>query len=143
MITDAEDLLPILLATDTALRQEWHTFYKLKEDPRITKIGRWLRKTSLDEFPQFWNVLCGKMSVVGPRPLSPEEVMRHVEGAAPKILQMPPGITGLWAASGRSEIPYPERIFLEEQYIDQQTFSLDLWIVIKTAVSVIRCRGAC
>jgi undecaprenyl-phosphate galactose phosphotransferase len=142
MVEGAESMLPVLLASNSALSHEWKTFYKLKEDPRITAVGKWLRKTSLDEIPQFWNVLKGEMSIVGPRPLSQEEISSHLKGRSKKILSLRPGITGLWAISGRSEIPYDKRISLEEQYIDCHNFSLDLAIIAKTAISMFLPRGA-
>jgi exopolysaccharide production protein ExoY len=142
MVEGAESMLPVLLASNSALLHEWKTFYKLKEDPRITTVGKWLRKTSLDEIPQFWNVLRGDMSIVGPRPLSQEEVALHLKGRSQKILSLRPGITGLWAISGRSEIPYDQRISLEEQYVDSRNFTLDLAIIAKTAVSMVKPKGA-
>lgn len=142
MVEGAEKLLPVLLASNSSLHHEWKTFYKLRSDPRITAVGKWLRKTSLDELPQFWNVLRGEMSVVGPRPLSQEEVTLHLKEKKQKLLSFRPGITGLWAVSGRSEIPYAKRIALEEEYIDRNSFWLDLSIVGKTAVSIFLPRGA-
>jgi len=142
MVEGAESMLPVILASNSALSHEWETFYKLKEDPRITAVGKWLRKTSLDEIPQFWNVLKGDMSIVGPRPLSQEEISYHLKGRSKKILSLRPGITGLWAISGRSEIPYEQRISLEEQYVDRHNFPLDFAIIAKTALSMFLPRGA-
>jgi exopolysaccharide production protein ExoY len=142
MVEGAEKLLPVLLASNNSFLHEWNTFYKLKSDPRITAVGKWLRKTSLDEIPQFWNVLRGEMSIVGPRPLSQEEVASHLRGPSKKILSLRPGITGLWAISGRNEIPYDRRITLEKHYVETRSFFLDLAIIAKTAVSMFVPKGA-
>ena len=114
MVTNADEILQELLATDPDARHEFETTYKLKKDPRITWIGRFLRVTSLDEFPQFWNVLKGDMSVVGPRPLVPEELPmygRHIR----RVLTVRPGVTGLWQVSGRNNIPYDRRVLMEDR----------------------------
>lgn len=142
MVIDAEEKLQLLLSSNNALMQEWQTYYKLKEDPRITPVGRWLRKTSLDELPQFWNVLWGDMSIVGPRPLSKAEIEEYVKDRAPKLLSVRPGLTSIWAVSGRSEISYPERLLLEEQYVDQSSLSLDLALIGKTFLSMLFPKGA-
>ena len=105
--------------------------FKLKDDPRITKIGKFLRLTSLDELPQFWNVLKGDMSVVGPRPLVPEELPKY--GSRMKqVLSIRPGITGLWQVSGRNDIPYPRRVQIDVYYVNARSWLLDLWIILKT-----------
>ncbi|MEG3975099.1 sugar transferase, partial [Microcoleus sp. herbarium8] len=118
------------------LRQEFEDNFKLKKDPRITWIGRFLRMTSLDEFPQFWNVLKGDMSVVGPRPLVEEELPkygRHIN----KILTIRPGITGLWQVSGRNDIPYPQRVQIDLYYAKDKNLWMDMWILFKTIGVVI------
>lgn len=131
MVSNADEILMQMMETSPQIRQEFKANFKLKKDPRITLIGRFLRITSLDEFPQFWNVLKGDMSVVGPRPLVSEELPkygRHIE----EILTIRPGITGLWQVSGRNDIPYPRRVKIDLHYVKFRNFWLDLWIVIKT-----------
>ncbi|NEO26296.1 MAG: sugar transferase [Kamptonema sp. SIO4C4] len=113
------------------LHQEFQENYKLKQDPRITPIGKFLRLTSLDELPQFWNVLKGDMSVVGPRPLVKNELPCYGRYMA-KVLQVKPGITGLWQVSGRNDIPYPLRIKIDVYYASYRTAVLDLFIIFKT-----------
>lgn len=142
MVVNAEEQLQVLLTSNNALMQEWNTFYKLKEDPRITPTGKWLRKTSLDELPQFWNVLKGDMSIVGPRPLSQTEIEEYVKDKAPKILSLRPGLTSIWTVSGRSKISYPERLLLEEQYVDKRSFLLDLILIGKTLITMLFPKGA-
>ena len=136
MVINADKMLLELIETSPQMRQEFEDNFKLKQDPRITRIGRFLRLTSLDEFPQFWNVLKGDMSVVGPRPLVAEELPcygRHID----KVLTTKPGITGLWQVSGRNDIPYSRRILIDVYYAKFHNFWLDLWIIIKTIRVVI------
>lgn len=136
MVTNADEILLELMETSPQIRQEFADNFKLKQDPRITKIGRFLRLTSLDEFPQFWNVLKGDMSVVGPRPLVAEEL--HMYGShIDTVLTIKPGITGLWQVSGRNDIPYSRRIQIDLYYVKFHNFSLDLWVVIRTIGVVI------
>ncbi|KAF3891045.1 MULTISPECIES: undecaprenyl-phosphate galactose phosphotransferase family protein [Nostocales] len=131
MVTNADEVLVQIMETSPHLRDEFETNFKLKHDPRITKIGRFLRITSLDEFPQFWNVLKGDMSVVGPRPLVKEELPKY--GCyIDQILTIRPGITGLWQVSGRNDIPYPRRIQIDLHYVKFRNLWLDLWIIVKT-----------
>ena len=130
MVNNADEMLHDLMA-DPQIRSEFEDNFKLKQDPRITKIGHLLRITSLDEFPQFWNVLKGDMSVVGPRPLVVEELPRYGR-YIDKVLTIKPGITGLWQVSGRNDIPYPKRIQMDVYYVSFNNFWMDLWIVIKT-----------
>lgn len=131
MIENADQVLAELMADDPYLRQEFEANFKLKEDPRITWIGKFLRATSLDEFPQFWNVLKGDMSIVGPRPLVPEELEKY-GNSIDKVLTVRPGITGLWQVSGRNDIPYPQRVRIDVYYANNHSWFLDLWIVFKT-----------
>ena len=131
MIPDADRVLLEMIAQSDELRQEFSENFKLKADPRITKIGRFLRTTNLDEFPQFINVLKGEMSVVGPRPLVPEELERYGKNID-RVLTIRPGITGLWQVSGRNDLPYDERIQIDVNYVNHRNFWLDLLIVLKT-----------
>ena len=143
MVKNADERLLDMMATSSQMRQEFEDNFKLKHDPRITWIGKFLRLTSLDEFPQFLNVLKGDMSVVGPRPLVPEELSkygRHID----KVLTIKPGITGLWQVSGRNDIPYPQRVQIDVYYVNSRNFWLDLWVIVKTVgvVIVIKNNGA-
>jgi lipopolysaccharide/colanic/teichoic acid biosynthesis glycosyltransferase len=131
MIPNADRLLDEMMAESEDLRQEFSENFKLKQDPRITKIGKLLRMTNLDEFPQFINVLKGEMSVVGPRPLVPEEIERYGT-AIDRILTISPGVTGLWQVSGRNDIPYADRIRIDVRYVKRRNLWLDLQIVLKT-----------
>ncbi|MFM2304972.1 MAG: hypothetical protein RLZZ135_2384 [Cyanobacteriota bacterium] len=131
MIPNADRLLDQMMAESEDLRQEFSENFKLKQDPRITKIGKLLRMTNLDEFPQFINVLKGEMSVVGPRPLVPEEIERYGT-AIDRILTISPGVTGLWQVSGRNDIPYADRIRIDVRYVKRRNLWLDLQIVLKT-----------
>ncbi|MBD2123709.1 sugar transferase [Trichocoleus sp. FACHB-262] len=131
MVENADEVLLKLLETSPDVRQEFEENFKLKYDPRITWIGRFLRVTSLDEFPQFWNVLKGDMSVVGPRPLVEEELPRYGR-YMDRILTIQPGITGLWQVSGRNDIPYHRRVLMDLYYVNCRSFSMDLWLIVKT-----------
>jgi Undecaprenyl-phosphate galactose phosphotransferase WbaP len=136
MVENADDILLEIMEKSPHLRQEFEDNFKLKQDPRITWIGRFLRMTSLDEFPQFWNVLKGDMSVVGPRPLVEEELPRYGHHIN-KILTIRPGITGLWQVSGRNDIPYPRRVQIDLYYANDKNLWMDMWIVFKTIGVVI------
>lgn len=127
MIPDADTYL----AKHPELMRKFRQNMKLSTDPRITSLGRFLRKTSLDELPQLFNVLVGQMSLVGPRMIHPSELPRYGEFAQ-KRLSVKPGITGLWQISGRQHISYDERVKLDMQYIDSRTFIVDLAILVKT-----------
>ncbi len=131
MSVDAEQNLKELLK-NPAYACEWQTYRKLKNDPRITTIGHFLRKSSLDELPQFWNVLKGDLSIVGPRPAKQEEIEHFFGAKKDKILSVRPGITGLWQTSGRNQLSYEERVALEEQYVDLRSFFFDLKLILKT-----------
>jgi lipopolysaccharide/colanic/teichoic acid biosynthesis glycosyltransferase len=131
MIANADEALVEIMETSPQLRQEFEDNFKLKYDPRITWIGHILRVTSLDEFPQFWNVLVGDMSVVGPRPLVVEELPkygRHID----RILTTRPGITGLWQVSGRNDIPYPQRVRMDLYYVNSHSFWMDIRLIVRT-----------
>ena len=141
MVVDADKKLAELLENDEEARKEWDMNRKLKNDPRITKIGKILRKTSIDEFPQFINVLKGDMSLVGPRAVIDGEIEKF--GIYKKdILSVKPGITGYWAANGRSDTSYDERVFLEYKYVENFSIFMDVKILIKTVVSVLKKEGA-
>lgn len=144
MYIDAEERLEKMLAEDEEIRNEFYTNFKLKDDPRITPTGAFLRKTSLDEFPQFINVLMGEMSLVGPRPVVQKEVdMYYGTEMGKKIFQVKPGITGMWQANGRSDVEdYDERIALDLYYIRNWSLWLDIIILIKTVKNVISKKGA-
>jgi lipopolysaccharide/colanic/teichoic acid biosynthesis glycosyltransferase len=141
MVVNADRMLEELLNSDPACRAEFESSFKLKTDPRITPIGRWLRVTSLDEFPQFWNVLVGDMSVVGPRPLVQPELPKYGT-AVPQVLRVRPGITGMWQVSGRNDIPYPLRVKIDVNYARNHTFAMDLGIILRTIGVVLFPRGA-
>ena len=136
MVDDADAVLASIMANSPELQSEFETNFKLKNDPRITPIGKFLRLTSLDEFPQFWNVLKGDMSVVGPRPLVPEEVCKYGDRMK-KVLTIRPGITGLWQVSGRNDIPYPRRVQMDVYYVTARSWLMDFWIILKTIAVVI------
>jgi exopolysaccharide production protein ExoY len=142
MCEHADQKLVEILEQNPKLKQEWDTYFKLKEDPRISTIGKWLRRTSLDELPQFFNVLKGDLSVVGPRPVTEEEVRKYFGPKASKILSVRPGLTGVWQTSGRNLLTFEQRIHLEESYVDQQSLSLDLRIIAKTIPLLFMTKGA-
>jgi len=143
MVTDADARLAKLLAEDPAAAAEWAARRKLPRDPRITRIGAFLRRTSLDELPQLLNVLRGQMSLVGPRPVVREELDRHYgPAAASAYAQTRPGITGLWQISGRSDTTYAERVTLDTRYVREWSLGLDIKILLKTIPAVLMRRGA-
>lgn len=142
MYSDADIRLEDILRKDLEMRKEWEENCKLKNDPRITPVGRFLRKTSLDELPQFWNVLKADLSVVGPRPVVHSEMMKYLGAKAPKILSIRPGLTGIWQVSGRNDTTYTMRIQLDEKYVDNHSFLLDLKLILKTIPSMISSKGA-
>lgn len=142
MYSDADERLLKILASDPKKRIEWKLKHKLTDDPRITPLGKFLRQTSLDELPQFWNVVRGDLSVVGPRPVVQDEIDRHFGVKAYKILSVRPGITGLWQVSGRNDTSYEERVKLDETYIDKQSLLLDLKLIFKTLPVMLASKGA-
>lgn len=141
MVIDADKKLAELLENDEEARKEWEENRKLKNDPRITKIGHVLRKTSLDEFPQFINVLKGEMSLVGPRAVIDDEIELFGQNKN-LVLSVKPGITGYWAANGRSDTSYDERVEMESYYAKNKSIALDIKILFKTVVSVLKKEGA-
>ena len=139
MISGADDVLEEMLK-QKEYKEEWEQSYKISDDPRITKVGKILRKTSLDELPQFINVIKGDMSLIGPRPLVPGELEAH-DGL--KLYQrLKPGITGWWACNGRSNVDYPERLKLEYYYIENCSLYLDILCIAKTILAVLKKEGA-
>ncbi|WP_296708116.1 sugar transferase [Tistrella sp.] len=131
MVPNADKLLKDLLARDAEARAEWEQFEKLRKDPRITGIGRILRKTSLDELPQLWNVLCGDMSLVGPRPMALHETSRWGASLV-EYTSLRPGITGLWQINGRTDSEYDSRIAFNRTYLESWTPLLDLKLLFQT-----------
>jgi len=141
MVPDAESVLKELLARDPEARREWEMDFKLRDDPRITPVGKFLRTTSLDELPQLINVLTGEMSLVGPRPIVTDEIARY--GAAfHDYTRCRPGITGVWQVSGRNDTGYRRRVHLDQQYARQSTLGGDIAILLRTPVAVLRRSGA-
>jgi undecaprenyl-phosphate galactose phosphotransferase len=142
MRVGADELLEEILRTDPVAAAEFAAIQKLKNDPRITRFGEFLRKTSLDELPQFFNVLRGDMSVVGPRPIGPEELVRYGDWAE-NLLAVRPGVTGHWQVSGRNNTTYDERVALDMHYLRNWSLSEDLRIIVKTLRAVVdRANGA-
>ena len=142
MAVDASQVLEQCLASDPTLREEWRRSHKLRNDPRITPIGRFLRRTSLDELPQFWNILLGQMSFVGPRPIVGDEISRYGESYS-LYTKVTPGLTGLWQVSGRNDTSYEKRVSLDLYYVRNWSPWLDLYILARTAAAVLLARGAC
>jgi lipopolysaccharide/colanic/teichoic acid biosynthesis glycosyltransferase len=141
MVMNSEQVLKELLASDPQARAEWDREFKLKNDVRVTRVGRFLRRSSLDELPQIWNVLRGEMSFVGPRPIIDQELERYGD-ASKYYLMATPGITGLWQVSGRNDIDYATRVSLDVAYVENWTFRKDIGILLKTVVVVVRGKGA-
>lgn len=140
MVMDARERLAHLLSTDPCAAAEWARDHKLVNDPRVTAVGNILRRSSLDELPQLWNVLMGEMSLVGPRPITEEELRRYGDSAE-YYLAVKPGITGLWQVSGRNDIDYEERVRLDVRYSKTISFAGDVMILLRTVLSVVRMTG--
>jgi exopolysaccharide biosynthesis polyprenyl glycosylphosphotransferase len=141
MVVNSQEVLEELLERDPEARAEWEQYYKLKNDPRITWIGNFLRKTSIDELPQLFNVLRNEMSLVGPRMITPEEVERYGKWGL-NLHTVKPGITGLWQVTGRSEITYEERVRLDMRYIRNYSIWMDIQILVQTIPAVLMSKGA-
>lgn len=141
MVADADQVLARVLASDASARMEWERDFKLRNDPRITPIGSFLRKTSLDELPQLWNVLKGDMSLVGPRPIVTEEMDRYGDQLG-YYLEARPGMTGLWQISGRNDVDYSARVNLDAWYVRNWSLWYDIVILLKTINVVFRRHGA-
>jgi lipopolysaccharide/colanic/teichoic acid biosynthesis glycosyltransferase len=142
MHQDADHILQEHLKHDAEAREEWHQQLKLRDDPRITSLGKWLRETSLDEVPQIFNILRGEMSFVGPRPIVAKEMPRYGKRLR-FYLAATPGVTGLWQISGRCNVSYESRVILDETYVRHWTMGGDLWILLHTPKAVFRKDGAC
>ena len=141
MVPNAESVLREGLDNDPEARAEWERDFKLRNDPRITPVGRFLRSTSLDELPQLLNVLAGEMSLVGPRPIVADEVPRY--GAAfHDYTRCRPGITGIWQVSGRNDTGYTQRVRLDQHYARNWSFAADLAVLLRTPIAVLRRSGA-
>lgn len=141
MVPNADQVLEDYLDLDSSLRSEWEAKHKLKDDPRLTRVGGFLRKYSLDELPQLWNVLQGEMSLVGPRPIIDEETQKYAECFHFYKL-VKPGITGMWQVNGRNNTTYEERVRLDEYYVCNWSIGLDIYILAKTFWVVLRRDGA-
>lgn len=141
MVPNADQVLRELLERDPAIKAEWVRDHKLRSDPRVTRLGRFLRRTSLDELPQLWNVMRGEMSLVGPRPVVREELLRYGRNVR-TYLSAKPGITGLWQVKGRNDTDYRRRVVLDTYYVRNQNLLLDLYILVKTTRVVLGGSGA-
>jgi lipopolysaccharide/colanic/teichoic acid biosynthesis glycosyltransferase len=141
MVDNADEMLEHCLQTDPALHAEWVAQHKLKSDPRVTKIGKFLRQTSLDELPQIWNVIRGEMSLVGPRPIVRHEIEKYAE-EFDLYQKVRPGITGLWQVSGRSETTYEQRVAMDVHYVRNWSVWLDVYLLARTVGVVLRKQGA-
>jgi len=141
MVHNADEVLNELLEHDPVLRAEWVRDHKLRNDPRVTRIGQFLRRTSLDELPQIWNVVRGEMSLVGPRPVVREELLRYGRNVG-AYLAAKPGITGLWQVTGRNDTDYRRRVVLDAYYVANHNLLLDSYILFKTVGVVLKGNGA-
>lgn len=141
MVVNADEKLQELLKTNPKIKHEWEGFQKIKDDPRITPVGAFLRKTSLDELPQLFNILCGQMSFVGPRPVTEAERGKYGD-AFDYIFSVTPGLSGMWQVSGRSSQEYTDRVLLDTFYIQNWSIWLDIWIILRTCVVVFTRKGA-
>ncbi len=141
MVIDADKQLAKILAENPEMRAQWEKDQKFENDPRVTKIGKILRKTSIDEIPQFFNILTGEMSFIGPRPVTRPELEKYGK-KTDFILSVTPGLSGMWQISGRSDTGYEERINLDSYYIQNWSVWLDIWIIIKTVYVVLKGKGA-
>ncbi len=140
MRNGADRALEQHLRASPSARGEWNAFQHLAEDPRVTRTGRILRRLSLDELPQLWNVLKGDMSIVGPRPCMERQISLHAKGWA-HYCAMRPGMTGLWQVSGRNDLTYPQRVELDIEYVNKWSLGLDFIILLKTLRAVLAAGG--
>lgn len=141
MCVNSAEVLDEYLARHPQARAEWSRTHKLRYDPRVTKIGRFLRRYSLDELPQLWNVMTGKMTLVGPRPIVAAEVEKYGDGFR-YYRRVKPGLTGLWQVSGRSQLTYPQRVKLDCDYVERWSMRRDFVILLRTFLSVVNQDGA-
>ncbi len=142
MVNNSDEVLRNLLENDPTAKIEWNSTFKLKNDPRITKFGRFIRKTSLDELPQFWNVLIGEMSLVGPRPVVQKELDQYYGPYVSVYCSVRPGITGPWQVGGRSDLSYAERVALDTHYVKNRSFLGDINLLLKTLTVFISHKGS-
>ncbi|MEQ1708131.1 MAG: sugar transferase [Terricaulis sp.] len=142
MAVDSDERLAQILRTDPHAAAEWQERQKLSSDPRVTKVGAFLRKTSLDELPQLWNVLRGDMSIIGPRPITRAELNRYGKDRRYYLL-VRPGITGLWQVSGRSSLGYEKRIRYDREYLEEWSWLGEFWIILMTIPAVLNTEDAC
>lgn len=141
MVNNADEVLQEILQKNPDMQKQWEEQQKIDNDPRVTAIGKFLRKTSLDELPQLLNILLGQMSFVGPRPIVEAEKIKYGKKFN-YIFSVTPGLSGMWQISGRSDVTYNERIILDQFYIQNWSIWLDIWIILQTAVVVLRGKGA-
>ncbi len=141
MVTNSDVVLREHLASNPAAKEEWHETHKLKNDPRITPLGYFLRKSSVDELPQLFNVIRGDMSLVGPRPIVRDEIVRYGANIE-DYLRVRPGLTGLWQVSGRSDISYQHRVGLDVRYVREWSLWQDMVIIFKTIPALLRSSGS-
>lgn len=141
MVENSDEVLAAYLEHNPEMREEWDQAHKLKEDPRVTRVGRWLRKFSLDELPQIWNVLVGEMSLVGPRPIVDEEVSQYGNRYKSYLL-VKPGLSGLWQVSGRNDLDYATRVRLDDYYVRNWSIWFDLYILSRTPAVMLTGKGA-
>jgi lipopolysaccharide/colanic/teichoic acid biosynthesis glycosyltransferase len=141
MVNNSQEVLEKMLRSSPKLREEWESNHKLKQDPRVTAVGKFLRRTSFDEFPQLLNILRNEMSLVGPRPVVDDEVKKYGKDFD-RIFSVKPGLTGLWQVSGRSDTDYIERVAFDTYYLQNWSVWLDIWVLLKTVGVVIRGKGA-
>jgi Undecaprenyl-phosphate galactose phosphotransferase WbaP len=141
MFINADEILEGYLEQNPHAQIEWQQTQKIKSDPRITRMGKLLRRTSLDELPQLWNILKGEMSLVGPRPIVQSELV-HYGGLANPCFSVRPGLTGLWQVSGRNNTTYEERVQFDEYYVNNWSIRLDIYILLRTILVVLRADGA-
>lgn len=142
MAVDSQERLTLILKTDPTAAAEWRESQKLRSDPRITKVGAFLRKSSLDELPQLWNVLRGDMSIIGPRPITRAELYRYGRDRRYYLL-VRPGITGLWQVNGRSSTGYEKRVQFDRQYLERWSWVTEVCILLLTIPAVLRTGDAC
>lgn len=143
MKQNSDQVLNTYLAANPEAAAQWALVRKLPHDPRVTWVGAWIRKLSLDELPQLWNVIRGDMAIVGPRPVTQDELVNYYYVYADCYASVRPGITGLWQVSGRSNLSYDHRVKLDMQYVHNLNWRMDTDIILRTPLAVLVSRGAC